>query len=288
MELKQFKLVNVNLDMLRKLLGISLTLAEKSDTLNIQFSSAGLTGIASNSSDSMYKKWSIDWSTISTTEQKEFDLIPKLKCSIYKGEDFSKKILSFFGGIADIIVFHNATEVKQFQIQKRGTNDKVSLKIDVLTAAANLAFTDYAEDLIEAVFSPQTETLTATMTLGVSDLQTVSSLSRLTVNPEKQTKYITLYTVDKQLKATDQCFDVVLQEETETVLPDGGVEIDKTLWSKIDKDEYIVELHTIEDSKMFVCKSQTKQVVEALALLAKTDDSINFDDFVNDDSDFTK
>lgn len=296
MELKQIKLVNCNLDVFRKMLGISLTLAEKTDTLNITFNEKGLTGISSNRADSLYKQWLIEWSILAESVTGLLEHIEAssangakvqpLKCSIYKGEDFSKKILSFFGSVADIVCFHDGKEIKQFQIQKKSTEGKVQLKIDVVTASANLAFVDYSEELVKALFTPESTSLVTKFNLGISDLQTVSSLSKLSVNPDKQTKYITLYTENGQLKATDNCFDVVLHEAAEAPLPEP-LEIDKELWSKIDRDEYSVELHAIEENKILVCKSLTKHVTESVALLAKTNDDINFDDFAASTEDFT-
>ena len=283
---QSFVLQDVNTEILRKLLGISMSVT-KSETLNFTLTNDKVVGIANNEADSIYKKWSIQLASLCTvpmTQDGTLQTIPELKCSIYKGEEFSKKILSYFGQFVNFKIEHNGSEIKRIELFK--TNDKgvTTLKINLLTAASATAFIDYSKEFVDQIFTPDDTTKLVSFELDNDDLSTVSKLSRLSTNPEEQTNYVTIYTAGGTLKATDNAFDVILKEDIQIEI--DPIEIDKSLWSMIDRDKYIVDVHTIEDNKILVCTSQTKNVIISLVLLGKTDDSVNFDDFTNDDKTF--
>ena len=287
MELQKFTLHDVNTELLRKLLGISMSV-KKSETLNFKLTPEFATGIANNESDSIYKRWSIKLSdlcdvtkSIANQDAKSGTLVfPELKCSIYKGEDFSRKILSFFGQFVNFKIEHDGKEVKKIELFKTNEAGVIVLQINLLTAATATAFVDYSSDLLAQIFTTDETTKVISFELDATELSSVSKLSRLSTNPESQTNWVTLYSDNGSLKATDKAFDVLLKDG---VTLSESIDIDKALWSMIDKDKYTVSVHNISENKILVCESLTKDVTISLVLLGKTDTDIDFSDFENTD-----
>lgn len=280
--MKQFILNDVKTEVLRKMLGISMSVS-KSETLNFTIDGNKIVGVTNNISDSIYKRWEIGLSDICTPEEKA--VIPLLKCSIYKGEEFSKKILSYFGQLVNLRIEHDDSEVKKIELFKLNEAGKVGLKINLVTASSSTAFVDYDPEVLSMIFYPTEETKLFGFELDTNDLSEVGKLSKLSTNPEEQTDYVTLYSADGSLKATDNAFDVILKEGFTQA--DVSIDIDKDLWSMIDRDSYEVEIHQVdEENKILVCKSTTKNVINSLVLLGKTDDSVDFNDFEMDNSTF--
>lgn len=279
---KKFTIKNLNIEELQKLLAISMSVT-KSETLNFRIMPDKIVGISNNEADSIYKRWQIPMSLLCDSIETSEPLPASLKCSIFKGPEFSKKILSFFGQYVDIVFTHDGQQIKGIDLFKLNEKGKTVLKINMVTASAETAYVDYSEELIQQIFTPTEDTKIIGFDLDSSDLSSVSKLSQLSTNPETQTAWVTLYTDEEgQLKATDGVFDVVLREDGAEL--GDSIDISKQLWSMIDRDIYKVEVHNVQDNKIFLCKSTTRDVVISLVLLSKTDDSVNFDDFLNDDS----
>jgi hypothetical protein len=280
--MEHFILYDVNTDMLRSLLEISMSVT-KSETLNFTLSPDEISGIASNEADSIYKKWNVELSDIAKAPSPETHF-PKLKCSIYKGDEFAKRILSYFGQLVNMKIYHDGREIKQIELFKLNESGKISLKINLLTAATSTAFVEYSKELVSAIFTPGSETRQLSFTINPEYLSQVSRLSKLSTNPEDQTKWITLYSDNGSLKATDNAFDIILEDEGfPNIEP---FDIDKSLWALVDIDKYSAEVHLIENSKIFVLKSYTKNLTVSLVLLEKTDGSVDFDDFSSSNETF--
>lgn len=278
MELQKSLLKNVDTDLLSEFLAISTSVA-KSEVLNFKINNESLSGIANNEGDSIYKKWDIKLVQLCESH----DEIPSLKCSIYKGDEFIKKILSYFGKTVNINLFHNDGSVRKLELYKTDEKGRTMLKITVLGANVETAYIDYNDEVIGKIFDPSDESL-AQFSLDAVNLQQVSKYSKLQTNPEKQTEYVRLYTNDGCLNATDNAFDVILHE-TDVVLTDD-VEIDKSLWQLIDEDQYDCSIHSIDQNRILVCSSTTKDVKITLVLLSKVDSSQSFDSFESFDEAF--
>lgn len=274
MELQKILLPNVSTEQLQRFLGISMSVT-KSETLNFTIDSQKLAGVANNEADSIYKSWSVNIKDICDPASA---MIPSLKCSIYKGEEFAKRILSYFGQTVNINVFYQGSSVHKLELYKTDEKGRVMLKITVVSAPVETAFVEHSAEKLSSIFNPDEDNLLVSFTLDNDELSTVSKLSKLSTNPEKQTDYVKLYTTDGAIMATDNAFDVVLHE-SDVVLNDD-IEIDKSLWSLIDKDKYVASVYDIDGNKILLCQSSTRDVKITLVLLAKiADDDIDFEDF---------
>jgi len=279
MELQKVTLCNVNTETLRKYLAISMSV-KKSEILNFSIENSVLSGINNNEADSIYKMWQLPLAKLTGLADNDptYNTIPKLKCSLYKGDSFSKQVLGHFGQLVDMEIEHVLGTVKKINLSKKDANGRTILAITVLCARAETTFIEYEPELISQIFKPKPETKLVSFKLETAELSAVTKLSKLSTNPDTQSDYISLYTKDGSIFATDKAFDVFLHE-TDIVLNEP-VEIDKSLWRMIDNDDYTATVYQAQDdNKILVCESKTKSVSITLVLLSSVDTDIDFDDF---------
>lgn len=268
------KLTNVKTDVLKKYFKISSSIVNK-EILNFSFDKNNVFGIANNETDAIYKKWNVPLTDICDTNT---EFTQTIKCSIFKGDEFISKILTYFGQTANMHFHHVNGSTNKIVLEKADENGKVILSITIVCAPVQTSFVEYDESLLNHIFTTSEETKIASFTLSESELSEVSKLSKLGTNPEIKTNYISLYTDERgALKATDKCFDLELHI-SENPLPEV-LEIDKSLWSVIESDKYNVNVHNVDGNKFIICKSQTSDVTITILLLSDVDSSVDFDDF---------
>lgn len=276
MENKILTLHGVNTDMLKHYFKLSSSVG-KSEVLNFSLSYDLLSGIAHHENDVFFKRWKINLTELCQQHNVPQDIT--LKCSIYRGSEFAKKILSYFGQIVSINFHYVNDSVKKLELFKTDEKGKIVLKITIVTAPTNTSFVEYDIELLNNMFNPAEESKLFEFELDALALAEVTKLSKLATNPEIKTDYVQLYVEEGMLKATDNSFDIVLTDVEGSL--ESSVDIDKSLWSMIDGDEYVFEVHSIEDKKFLCCKSKTKDIRSTLVLLSDVDDDIDFDDFDN-------
>lgn len=280
MELQHAIITDVNVDTFKKYLGVSMSV-KKSDILNFNMSSVKMSGISNNEGDSIYKKWEVDFAEFAGNVSEEF---PELKCSIYKGDELRKKILPYFGQLVNMKVFYLGEDVKKLELFKTDEAGRISLKITILCASNETAYIEYSAELLNQIFNPEEANLTYTFNLSEAELSAVSKLSKLSTNPEQQTDYITLFTEEGLLKATDKAFDTILHDGADELKE--NIDLDKKLWTLIDKDDYVAKVYDVDNNKVLVCTSTTRKVMTTLVLLSKVDETVDFADFENNDDDW--
>ena len=255
-------LKDVSLDKLKPLFSLSSSLNKTDNTLNMQLSPTGLLSSNKNESSSVIKTWHIPFSAFCS---EIIGTIPeKLKISIFNGDDFSKKLLSYFGQLATIEIHHNGQSAKKLLIKKVNKDGKVELKIDVIAANVEIAYFEFTSEEQQILFGEIEQfSKKEIFTISKNDIQNIKKLLKLTSNAELQKKYVRLYSDEGMIKATDQGFDLTLFEDT-IGLGDLKIEIDKKMFMLIDDGSYKATYAKYEENS---------EKMESLILQAENSDS---------------
>lgn len=233
------------------------------ESLNFLVTPATISGIASNSADSVFKRWSVMTSDICSFDES----FEPIKVSIYKGGAFEGNVLEYFGDLANIEIQHmNGNAVKM-------TISNGTLTITVVNAPAETTYVEYAKSTIDSIFTPPA--LAGTFSISSDQIKRISSLSKLSTNPETQTVFVSLYTKDGMLYATDKAFDLKLHEQAESL---DEVKINKSFLGLLCSEDYVMTVHNTDDGKILVANSQQSNTTAAMILVETIEDvDFNFD-----------
>lgn len=274
----EITLTNVKIDKLRHAFGRSLML-KNSDALNFTISSSTVTGIASDKRDSFFKKWELI-----TSDVCEFtDAFEEIKISIIKGVDFSKKMLGYFAASEDVTI-------KIEHVNGDGNKLTISneyLEITLVLSPIALSYTEYDEKTLKTLFSPEEKL--AAFVLTVDELKQIRSLSGLSTNPETQTTYVSLYTENNHLYATDNAFKLQLHDlnpEIETEF--DIVHLGKNMLGSFCTENYVMEIYdSVSENNQpncIIANSQDSNTIATVVLVTELDTAANEDfDFSNTD-----
>ena len=276
--MKIFKLENVSLDMLKTLFEIMSKVNKTDDTINFMLSNSSMSAINSNQAESVFKRWVIKHNKIASGVSGE--LMGEIKVSIFNGKDFSKKILGFFGQMANIEFYHDGKDVMKIVLKKLDKDGKVMLNISCACADTSISFNEYPQDSIEILFglgsdySPKTSFM-----LIKEDILNIIKLSALNSNSEEQKKYVKIYSENGSIKATDNAFDVVLGDDVFGL--NTEIEIDKSILPLIDGGDYKVELTEHDDLKFIILTLNSDKVDNKITinLLSDISTDVQWDEF---------
>lgn len=281
------KLKGVSLETLKELFEIMSKVKKSSTVLNFTINKEKLTGVGSNDSKAVYKYWEIPTKNISEAIDGDVPLGVSLKVSILNGSDFSKKILSFFGQMADLEFHHDNNQVDKIVITKYNKEGKKLLTIPVVCSRTSLTFEEEPQEILDIIFgltpdfNPKSK-----FEIRKEDIINIRKLSSLNSNTEEQKKYIKIYSEEGTIKATDNAFDVVLTPNTSGYADE--IEIDKSLLGLIDPEEYDVFLNESHDLKFIIMNRKSELFTQKISvnLLSEIDDDTTWEDFAADDFNF--
>ena len=267
-------LQDVDLGVLKTAFKRSLSI--NGENLNFKITKNAISNVAAHESDALYKSWSVPIDVACKSVEGTFD---ELKVSIYSGSEFVNKIFSYYGQLARFEISHINGNVTKIDIVKLDEKGKVSLKISLVTASVTTAYRKFDDELISQIFNPGDEGKIGTIDLSAADFKQLNQLAKLSTNPETQTKYITLKTVEGRLIATDEAFEISLGEREETL---EKIEIEKELFSFIEYEDYSASIYSVGEKQMLLCNSKTSESQIAVILLSDADDTIDWNSFETD------
>lgn len=268
--MKTVTLKNVDLAKLKGAFNRSLSISS-SDALNFRINNTVITDAAQHQSQSLFKRWSVNLSDVCSSVEGDFS---ELKVAVYAGRELTSKIFNFFGQLADLVFHHVDGNVTKIEFIKKDDKGRIALRIVLVTASIKTAFIEIDKSLITEIFDRESSDIQ--LTFKPEDLIQLNKLASLSTNPESQTAYISIFTKDGQLIATDGAFDVALHD---TDLSVEKIDIDKELFSCIEAETYSANVYHTESGSMMLLHSQDSASSIAVVLLSEADDSINWDEF---------
>lgn len=295
------------------------------DTVNFSISETEMMSIQNNSSESCFKMWKVQTNQFFNILSGFGDLgSEKVKVSIFKGLDFSKKILSFFEVdkekekddnqiIVELDIIYDPlyNMAKYIEIRKinKKTNKKL-LSFKVATANALTNFVDFEPEMIAVLFNGASETINTKnigeLMITKEVIKEAKNLFKVQTDIELQQNYIA-FKYEKetnQVILTDETIDLFLTEPVDpTVLKKLHVsqfEVAKDIFTlldagldyKIEFKEYIDEFdrksEIITFRKMVIGdgKKLDFELVTSVSVLIDVADDFNFDDLNNDQETF--
>lgn len=268
--MKTVTLQNVDLAKLKGAFNRSLSISS-SDALNFRINNTMITDAAQHQSQSLFKRWSVNLTDVCSSVEGEFS---ELKVAVYAGRELTSKIFNFFGQLADLVFHHIDGNVTKIEFLKKDDKGRVALRIVLVTASVKTAFIEIDKTLISEIFDRESSSIQ--LTFKPEDLIQLNKLASLTTNPESQTAYISIFTKDGQLIATDGAFDVALYDTDATI---EKIDIDKELFSCIEAETYTANIYHTDRGSMMLLHSQDSASSIAVVLLSEADDSIDWDEF---------
>lgn len=252
---------NIKLNKLRTQFKRSLML-KNGDTLNFSVSSSEISGIACNTSESLFKKWSVMTNSIAEFD----DQFEAVKVSIYKGNAFESNVLGYFDKECSIDIHHVNCEATKLVIYNE------TLSIVVVTAPTKLSYVEYSQSQLDRVFNPGDALYS--FTLSVDETKQISSLSKLSTNPETQSTFVLLSDHNGQLVASDNAFKLNLHEQSTPVV---DVKINKSFLGYLCPENYDMTVHDSPDGHVLVAKSQQSNTIASMVLIEVIEPIADFD-----------
>lgn len=298
--LSSFSIILSNVKLLQTCLSISSSL-HGNGVINLTIDNDKITSTTANAIDSCYKHWELSIDQIGTIKDKAV-LEKPIKCSIFKGSDFSNKILNQLiqKDVISVMTFYYDNinfNVKQIEITciSTKTRKKVfSFKFN--TSDVALIFTEFDDETIEFFFSDKSSAKEIyEFKLMKDDVKTLRSMMNLNVHDDSQNNYISIK-FDKsseQIILTDEITDFRLSEDSLIkAIPDEISElkfdISKTVFKEIDNANLIVKIKEFEGSKFISVISTNPEInyITTIPLLEEIQSSISYEDILKDQGKF--
>lgn len=255
-------LKDVKLAHLKNMLSKSTKLS--GGVLNFEVSSDKIQSVASNIADNFFKKWEINTAEIAA----ESKISETIKISIYKGSEFVKDVLSYFGSSADMKFFHDNGETNKIEVSN------ADLQITLVTAPISLNYVEYEEESLQYIFGSEGEK--TSFELSKEELARIISLSKLSTNPETQTEYVRFYTDGGMLKATDNAFDVALHSTDQEILTD--IRLSKDSINLFCLEDQLMTAIKLESETILLASSKESSTVASVMLVEDLDASEDISD----------
>lgn len=297
MELKTYTIELENVKLFQYCLNISSSL-HGNGVINLSIQNDGILSTTSNAMDSCYKHWFLPLANFAKVPQNI--LTEPIKCSIFKGNDFIKKILPQLvqKDVTSSITFHYdeiLSSVKQISIVCTSTITKKKVfTFKFNTSDVSLLFTEFDDETIEFFFSDKSPSkLLYQFELLSTDLTKLRSMLNLNVHDDTQNSFISIKfdTEEKQISFTDEITDFRLSQEFEFTDEQKELttfNIDKTIFKTIDNETFVVQLREYEDTKLISLTSKNEMIVyiTVIPLLEDIKSTISYTDILNDTGKF--
>lgn len=267
------ELHKVEISTLKKFLSKSSDLT--GGALNFLLEEHQISSIANNEGDSFFKRWSVPMESVA--ELGNFPEGGKIKVSLNKGSDFINNILKYFGNTCSIRVSYDNGSAIMLTVY----NEK--LTINIVAAPTELNYDEYDTATLDEVFFKDAESIVAKFSLSAGELKEISSLSKISSNPETQTSYVSIYTDNGQLKATDNAFDVVLHN-TESDF-EARINIKKEFFSNFCAEEQqmsVKENTAISSMTLYALSAETNTESGVVLMDEVSADASQIDDLAHE------
>lgn len=277
---------DVKLDVLKQLFQIVATLNRSNDTICFQISQNQITASNKNLAESVIKYWNIN--PLKLAEKTDNLTITPVNVSIFNGQEFSKKVLAYFGQLATIDIVHNGTSAQKLTLKKLSKEGKLLLKIDVVCGKNEIAYFGFTEQQLDIAFANKDEfQKTKIFGLQKEDIVNLKKLITLKTNPEVQKRYVKFYSDGTSVRATDDVFDIVICDDTYN-MSNRTIEVDKVSIMLIEPSLYSCELAIVQQFSLFILSDVTEVCSKQISinLLSSVDSSTNWEDYTNFDEGF--
>lgn len=278
----KYTIKNLETKYLKEYFGVSMSVQKNDNFLSFEINDTEIKSTVDNDAESILKTWSIPLAEIS-----EGNDLPSqdIRCVLYKGSEFTKKILGYFGEKMNLTFNwdNNLKLVKSVELYKLDDKGRKSLSVNVVCAAKE-NFKEFSSDVLDTIFYP-TEGDVLQFDITKAQVDELHKLSEISSNPEQHNDYVRFYSEEGVIKVTDKIFNTILSENADIEIP-SGVEIDKELFGLVESDDYTIYLNEpSHDAKLFRLEAKSKKIITTIMLLSKTMDD-EFDSVFDEDDDF--
>lgn len=277
---------DVKLDVLKNLFQIVATLNKSNDTICFQISQNSISASNKNLAESVIKYWNIE--PLKLAEKADNLPLQPVNVSIFNGQDFSKKVLAYFGQLATIEILHNGISAQKITLKKFTKEGKLLLKIDVVCGKNEIAYFGFNEQQLDIAFANKEEfQKTTVFELQKEDIVNLKKLITLKTNPEIQKRYVKFYSDGTSIRATDDVFDIVVCDDANN-LSNRTIEVDKLSILLIEPSLYTCELAIVQSFSLLILNDVTEVCSKHISinLLSTVDTSTNWEDYTNFDEGF--
>lgn len=278
----KYTIKNLETKYLKEYFGVSMSVQKNDNFLSFEVNNKEIKSTVENDAESILKTWNLNLSEISESNDLPNE---NIRCVLYKGNEFTKKILGYFGEKLNLTFSwdDDLKLVKSVELYRLDDKGRKSLSV-VVVCASKENFKEYDDEVVETLFYPTQGDL-MNFTIKKAQVDELRKLSEISSNPEQHNDYVRFYSEGGVIKVTDKIFDTILSENADITIP-NGVEIDKELFGLIESDDYTVYLNQPKpDVKLFRLESKSKKIITTIMLLTKAMDD-EYDDMFDDEDDF--
>lgn len=272
------KLLNVDINALRTLLGRSLSV---SNSLDFSISSDYIKSSVSNDDQNFWKEWAMPTKGIFEAEQPFKDI----KILFSNGVYFANKFLGLFGNqkCTIVITCNEKREAESFEISGQ-TSFGTSLKANMKTTRYEMARDPMEAELHDLLFG-DTKVITK-FVVQPNVIAEINKLRGLNAMADKPTSYVTFKGADGVIKAFDSSFEF-------NVCDYDGVPFEakfpKKSLSLIDREPQEISFAKSDEQGFdwFILRGQnavvkSESIAMLMSSLATADSTINDDIFADD------